>query len=130
MLYLKDNKKKEKEKRKKIFYVEKARVKLTYSKRYKTLQNIVHRGRGLHYFSWPGGQCRWINCGESPQKLQTAAEKVRKFTAEQQICRVPLKTSGQAGRQVRERLSRSSLLQPALTSEKQKNLLIQFILIN
>ncbi len=49
MLYLKRQQEKRKKGGKKIL-CRKARVKLTYSKRYKTLQNIVHRGRGLHYF--------------------------------------------------------------------------------
>ena len=49
MLYLKTTRK-EKEKRKKIL-CRKARVKLTYIKGYKTLQNIVQKreGQGLQY---------------------------------------------------------------------------------
>jgi hypothetical protein len=47
-----------------------------------------------------------------------ACSEVRKFAADQQIC--------WQNKQAR----RSQLLQPALTSEKQKILLTQFILIN
>ncbi|MFN9899556.1 MAG: hypothetical protein ACK55Z_12345, partial [bacterium] len=75
-----------------IFYVEKARVKLTYSKWYKTLQNIVHRGRGLHYFvTW------------RPMPLKNFAAKVRKVA----VCRKNLQAAWKTGRKTGSSCHRS-----------------------
>jgi hypothetical protein len=92
MLYLKRQQEKRKKSGKKILY-RKARVKLTYSKRYKTLQNIVHRGRGLHYFvTW------------RPMPRKNLAAKVRKN------CRMPQELAGS----LEDRQEDRELLSPLL----------------